>query len=739
MRTARILPGTPVLLVMAFVCLIPVFSLAAPGGSVSITSPTAGASITGTFHITGTYNGAYGVQIAFNAGFLQNVHMQPTGTDQGNWYYDWTPTGYYGNVEIMVRGFDANTRYWDWAPYVNVTVNIASQAPPSVSIVSPADGSTAGPSSQVITVSASATNGLQSVQCRIDWGAWQTMSPSGGNYVYTWNTSGLGNLTHAIEAKATDNHGNITQALTNYVKTGTGLQQSPTMNQVERATWIWEPDAYQMVASSGPETELNSFFSNLPNTSHEGKTIYLYADRYNGHYALLENPQGYANFISWAHGLGYKVDALLASGFYAAQMYSYDRYQTSVLQLIDNVLNYNIAYPNAAFDGVNTDFEPHGLPDWGSTVGGQWLDNHQAMMNRKAASGQNLNIGAAIPRQFTGVTATWNGTRETVAQHSQDILDYVTEMCYRNLASGSGNIEDEASPVVSYADQIGKPMFIAVETTDINASGDPAKISFYTNGDSYMEGQLNSLYSNYSGDAGFHGMAIHYYDAYRTLALNGWGSSPTFWNPNLADTTAPTTPPTLTTAAFDFQEIDLSWGQSTDNNYVDHYNVYRSTSSSFTPSTSNLVGNTNQLFYQDTGLLANTTYYDYVLAVDQNGNLSSASNETSAATGVNTQNLVPVHISSISLSLGSNIATCTVTVVNGSGQAVSSVEVFGNWDEAAGKKWSGNTGSSGTYSTTSENTLTSPYSAQCTPTRITDATHYWASSQDVLHFAQAHN
>lgn len=735
MRSPRIFQALVALAVLAF-CLLPTSSWAAPGGSVTITSPSAGTSVTGTYHIAGTYNGVYGIQIAFNAGLLQNVHMQPTGTDQGNWYYDWTPSAYYGNVEIMVRGFDANTRYWDWAPYVNVIVNIASQEPPSVTIVSPTDGSTAGSSSQLITVAASAVNGLESVQCRVDWGPWQTMTSSGGNYVYTWNTGGLGNLTHAVEAKATDNNGNATQTLANYVKTGTGLQEPPIINQVDRATWIWEPDAYQMVASSGPETELGDFFSNLPNTTHEGKTIYLFADRYDGHYALVENPQGYANFISWAHNLGYKVDALLASGFYAAQMYSYDRYQNAVVELVDNVLNYNIAYANATFDGINTDFEPHGLPDWGSSVGGQWLDNHLAMMNRKTVSGQNLNIGASIPRQMTGVSVTWSGKKETVAQHAQDTLDYVTEMCYRNLASGSGNIEDEAQPVVSYADQIGKPMFIAVETTDINTTGDPAKISFYTNGDSYMEGQLSQVYNAYANDTGFRGMAIHFYDAYRTIALNGWNAMPTFWEPNIGDTMAPTAPPGLSAARFDFQELDLNWGQSTDNNYVDHYNVYRSTSSSFTPNSSNLVGSTNQLFYQDSGLLASTTYYYYVLGVDQNGNLSTASNETSAVTGINPNNFIPVHISNISLSLGSSSATCTVTVVDSGGHAVSGVEVFGNWDEAAGKKWSGNTGSNGTYSTTSENTLASPYSVECTPTRITNGTHYWASSQDSMHFAQ---
>src|ERR1700741_552273 len=144
MRFTSILQTPSTLMVIALVCLFPLPAAAATGGSVRITSPSPGTSITGTYHITGTYSGVYGIQIAFNAGFLQNVHMQPTGTDKGNWYFDWTPAGYYGNVEIMVRGFDVNTRYWDWAPYVNVTVNIASQEPPSVSSVSPTDGSTAG-------------------------------------------------------------------------------------------------------------------------------------------------------------------------------------------------------------------------------------------------------------------------------------------------------------------------------------------------------------------------------------------------------------------------------------------------------------------------------------------------------------------------------------------------------------------------------------------------------------------
>src|SRR5205814_8882515 len=51
-----------------------------------------------------------------------------------------------------------------------------------------------------ITVSATAANGLQSVQCRIDLGAWQTMTSSGGYYSYTESTDSWGNLTKIRES-----------------------------------------------------------------------------------------------------------------------------------------------------------------------------------------------------------------------------------------------------------------------------------------------------------------------------------------------------------------------------------------------------------------------------------------------------------------------------------------------------------------------------------------------------------
>ena len=60
----------------------------------------------------------------------------------------------------------------------------------------------------------------------------------------------------------------------------------------------------------------------------------------------------------------------------------------------------------------------------------------------------------------------------------------------------------------------------------------------------------------------------------------------------------------------------LSWMAATDNVGVVRYEIYRSTSASFTPSAANLVGQTTGLTYIDAGASNAGTYYYVVLAVD---------------------------------------------------------------------------------------------------------------------------
>ena len=113
-------------------------------GSVIISSPNQGATITGPVRISGTYTNAYSVAISFNAGQIYDVHMEDSDANEsGTWYYDWTPAGFSGNVEIRVRATNIDDRYWTWAPVRTVNVSIATQQPPVVAIVSPGDGATA--------------------------------------------------------------------------------------------------------------------------------------------------------------------------------------------------------------------------------------------------------------------------------------------------------------------------------------------------------------------------------------------------------------------------------------------------------------------------------------------------------------------------------------------------------------------------------------------------------------------
>jgi len=94
------------------------------------------------------------------------------------------------------------------------------------------------------------------------------------------------------------------------------------------------------------------------------------------------------------------------------------------------------------------------------------------------------------------------------------------------------------------------------------------------------------------------------------------------------DTTPPTTPTNLN-ATGGAGQVALAWGASTDAGGIARYNVYRSTTSGFTPSAANRIGQPTSTAYTDTGLGAGTYYYK-VTADDNAGNTSSPSNEASA-------------------------------------------------------------------------------------------------------------
>jgi cellulose 1,4-beta-cellobiosidase len=104
--------------------------------------------------------------------------------------------------------------------------------------------------------------------------------------------------------------------------------------------------------------------------------------------------------------------------------------------------------------------------------------------------------------------------------------------------------------------------------------------------------------------------------------------------PGTTCTAVPPTPTALTATAASSSAINVSWAAVTApaNCSITSYSVFRSTTSGFTPSSSNLVGTvTSGTTFADTGLAASTTYFYQVEASDSDG-ASTASAQASATT-----------------------------------------------------------------------------------------------------------
>jgi endoglucanase len=98
-----------------------------------------------------------------------------------------------------------------------------------------------------------------------------------------------------------------------------------------------------------------------------------------------------------------------------------------------------------------------------------------------------------------------------------------------------------------------------------------------------------------------------------------------------AGCTVPSTPTGLTATTASSSQINLSWMASSSTCGVT-YNVFRSTTSGFTPSSSNqITSGVTATTYSNTGLTASTTYYYLVEGTNSSGT-SAASNQANATT-----------------------------------------------------------------------------------------------------------
>ncbi len=112
--------------------------------------------------------------------------------------------------------------------------------------------------------------------------------------------------------------------------------------------------------------------------------------------------------------------------------------------------------------------------------------------------------------------------------------------------------------------------------------------------------------------------------------------------PGSVSCSAPTAPSGLTATATSSSQINLSWTASSSSCGIT-YDMFRSTTSGFTPSSSNEVASgVSGTTYSNTALAASTTYY-YLVEGTNSGGTSAASNQASATTQAGTSSSVQIN------------------------------------------------------------------------------------------------
>ncbi|CAH0311329.1 hypothetical protein SRABI118_04803 [Massilia sp. Bi118] len=277
-----------------------------------------------------------------------------------------------------------------------------------------------------------------------------------------------------------------------------------------RAIWTWEGESYAMLDSEGAAAQGIAFLK-----AKSIGTIYLYADASRGRNLIASQPQAYRRLLRRMHASGLKVYALLGSGYLNTERYVLPRHREDALAMLQRVLDYNkAAAPEERFDGINLDIEPHILAEWSTRkmeLLANFVEMSDALMRLKAASGQALPMGPAIPFWLDGIQLDWKGQRKPVSQHVQDIYDFVALMDYRDHADGGDGLVSHAMDELSYGEAIGRPVMIGIETMP-NAL---KKVSFHHLGEADLERELAATSRSVGRMRSFGGYVVHHYAAYR--------------------------------------------------------------------------------------------------------------------------------------------------------------------------------------------------------------------------------
>lgn len=259
----------------------------------------------------------------------------------------------------------------------------------------------------------------------------------------------------------------------------------------ERATWLWNP---WVIVSDGAGTIA------LLQKKQVNK-VYMQIDR--------DIPMKiYRSFIGKAFAKGIQVYALDGSAEWVAP-----KGYISQNQLMSWIGKYQSGSTSAQkFAGVHLDVEPYLYSGW-RTNQAETIKSYQSLLMKAKSStaALNLPLEADIPFWFDEISYKNTYGKGLLTEWVIAKTNGVTVMAYRDSAS---LIIDIVKNEITLAEKYKKSIVVGVETGDTE-EGDT--ISFFEEGESYMNRQLIEVKNYYAGVSALKGIAVHHISSWMTL------------------------------------------------------------------------------------------------------------------------------------------------------------------------------------------------------------------------------
>jgi outer membrane protein TolC len=271
--------------------------------------------------------------------------------------------------------------------------------------------------------------------------------------------------------------------------------KAPNSARPGRALWVWRPTFL------GNPSDM-SFFVEFAK-ARRVESIFLFASASH----LAEEPAPYRDFLKLTHTRGLTVHALNGE-----PTWIFPDHRAGLERFVAAILEFNRkSPPDARFDAVHLDVEPHTLPEWKAGKEQELARRYVELLRltRESIRREGLLLAVDIPDKFDRIALGLSPLLDAVL----DQADQIAVMAYKDQAQ---RIIEATRSEVEHTERKGKPLWIGI-------SADPAHIRSSSQGrplETELEDMIAQIQAAFSGRQSLLGVAIHDYDRYRRLILS---------------------------------------------------------------------------------------------------------------------------------------------------------------------------------------------------------------------------